>query len=169
MNQVLEILKSYNIVLKEKELNFYMNSIIITLTAIISIYLVKRNSKNYDNLDSYDWNKFIIVGENKNKGKKTEYKEKPKQRVKEFSKGNGYIKEEDKFPVLIESKKDFLTFEETTNFQDLINYAATINKEKDQIYPIESIYSQAIANKTDNSNIKANEKIDSSINEVILK
>lgn len=159
--------------LNDKDFNFYVNLTIISVTILIVTYLLKRNSIDLNNIDSYDWNKFNIVGENKSKFKKMEGKEKPKMRIKEYSKGTGFIKEEHKFPVLIDNKKpndtNFLTFEETNNFQDLINYAATMNKEKENAYPIESLYN-LVQNETytDTSKIE-NEKIDNEINDILKK
>ena len=50
----------------------------------------------------------------------------------------------------------------------MINYAATMNnKEKEQMYPIESIYSQVMNGKEQTS--VANEKFDIQINETINK
>mmetsp|Transcript_17650 Transcript_17650/g.18291 ORF Transcript_17650/g.18291 Transcript_17650/m.18291 type:complete len:367 (+) Transcript_17650:27-1127(+) len=157
-------------ILTEKEINFYCNVTIIAITAIIVTYLLKRDNKDLDNLDTYDWTKFSIVGDRGGRYKKSETKDKPKQRIKEFSKGTGFIKEENRFPVLInEEKKEskFLTFEESNNFQDLINYAATMNNEKEQVYPIESLYNQVLTSPYLENNINANEKIDKKMNDIL--
>ena len=159
--------------ISEKDFNLYSNLVIISFTAVVVYFLMKRNIKDLDDIDSYDWSKYSIAGETKGKSKKAETKEKPKQRVKEYSKGTGFIKEENRFPVLIDSKlggDKFLTFEESNNFQDLINYAATMNKDKENsTYPIESLYSQVMGNPYTENNINANERIDSKINEVLQK
>jgi len=61
-----------------------------------------------------------------------------KTRVKDYSKGTGFIKEEHKFSpgVQEEGKKkeiNFLNYEEADNLQDMINFAASINQnEKNQ-------------------------------------
>lgn len=169
-----EVLQAAGFSLNEKDFYFYSNIVIISTTVLIVTYLLKRETKDLDDLDSYDWSRFAIVGENKYKMKKSDQKEKPKQRIKEFSKGTGFIKDENRFPVLINERgakeNTFLTFEETNNFQDLINYAATMNKEGENIYPIESLYNQVLNTSNNNDNdIKANEKIDTKMNEILLK
>lgn len=160
MNEVLN--------LTEKQFNYYANIVILVITTLIVSYLYRRNNKNLNDIDSYDWNKYNIHGENRTKQKKVESKDKPKKRIKEYSKGNGFIKEENKFPVLIDNKENkFLNLEESTNFQDLINYAADMNKEKESnIYPIESLYSQVVKSSNE-SGLNVDEKIDYKINEIM--
>lgn len=149
-------------------LYFYINLGTI-LIGIISIYLIISNrKKDLDDINSYDWAKFQLQTEGKARYKKADYKEKNKIRVKGYSKGNGFIKEEHKFPVLNldnkpkQTEEAFLSFEEGKNLQDMINYAATINKsEIEEIYPIESLYSKVVNSKdaTQANNEKINQKI----------
>jgi len=70
-----------------------------------------------------------------------------KTRVKDFSKGTGYIKDEHKFPVTQpeEGKKkeiNFLNYEEADNLQDMINFAASMNQnaDKNQKYTPSRVY-----------------------------
>lgn len=71
-------------------------------------------------------------------------KEKGRTRVKDFSKGTGFIRDEHKFPENMELKDEinFLNNEESNNLQDMINFAASRSDPYSQtIYPIESLYS----------------------------
>jgi len=73
-------------------------------------------------------------------------------------------------------KEKFLNIEEADNLQDMINYAASIsvskidsntNKEIVNDFPVESLYAQVL-----NTNLNGqltNEKLDSSINEILKK
>lgn len=121
--------------------------------------------------DSYDWSKYNIAADYKNKTKKNETKEKIKHRVKDLSKGTGFVKEEHKFNA---DKKAYVTLniEEADNLQDMINYAASINhsQESKNIKPIESLYTQALSQVNDhNNNYYTNEKADSKIAEILKK
>lgn len=159
--------------LDEKSLNFYLNISILTISSYVIYHFLVHKRRDLNDLKSYDWKKFIVQSEGMAKPKKSDVKEKTKVRVKSFSKGNGFVKEENQFPVITQlTKKDreeaFLSFEEGKNLQDMINYAATMNnKEKEQMYPIESIYSQVMNGKEQIT--IANEKFDNKINEVINK
>jgi len=83
-----------------------------------------------------------------------------------MSKGDIYIKEEHKFPIIdtgLEKKKDtFLNLEEANNLQDMINYAASINV-------IDAV--QDAKNKGDNqkNTNTSNEKLDSSFKEILTR
>lgn len=100
-----------------------------------------------------------------------------KARVKDYSKGTGFIKDEHKFPTnqVDEGKKkeiNFLNYEEADNLQDMINFAASINQnEKNQnIYPIESLYSQVLNSESNaQSQQYTNEKIDNLLADLLKR
>lgn len=113
--------------------------------------------------------------------KKLDTRDRTKVRVKDLSKGTGFIKEEHKFTKIPDntttstslknnntSQNNYLNFEEADNLQDMINFAASINQ-KDQknvnIFPIESLYHQALTDKSlEKNQVKyTNEKLDRSI------
>jgi hypothetical protein len=75
-----------------------------------------------------------------------------------------------------DSTLNFLNYEEADNLQDMINFAASMNtNEKGQnIYPIESLYSQVLNAKGNinaqvSMNIYTNEKIDNAIAELLKR
>jgi len=75
-------------------------------------------------------------------------KDKIKNRVKDFSKGTGFIKEENKFSsVVVKDNEAFLNLEESSNLQDLINFADSRIEDENKDLPIESLYSQILNNK----------------------
>jgi len=93
------------------------------------------------------------------KTKKADKKDKVKQRVKEYSKGTGYVREEHKFS----SEKDdktFLNIEEKTNLNDCLNYVAS----QTESHPVESIYSNV---KKTSFNHVVNETYEKLISETI--
>lgn len=65
-------------------------------------------------------------------------------------------------------ENNFLSFEEGNNLQDMINYAASMNIERDNIYPIESLYTQVLKTK-DGQKYFTNDKIDKAISEILQK
>jgi hypothetical protein len=83
-----------------------------------------------------------------------------------MSKGDIYIKEEHKFPIIdtvLEKKKDtFLNLEEANNLQDMINYAASINV----VDAVEDAKKQGENQKNTNN---TNEKLDTSFKEILSK
>lgn len=96
--------------------------------------------------------------------------------MKEYSKGTGFIKDDHKFQIgnVEEKKKDFnfLNIEEVDNLQDMINYAAEINKNEKNtnMYPIESLYTQVLNSETNGqSQFYTNDKIDTSISDLLKK
>jgi len=100
-----------------------------------------------------------------------------KPRVKDFSKGTGFIKEEHKFTTAHQEdnkKKEvnFLNLEESDNLQDMINFAASINQnEKNRnIYPIESLYSQVLNSESNTQSlIYTNEKLDNVLADLLKR
>ena len=70
--------------------------------------------------------------------KKSDKKDKIKPRIKEYSKGNGYIKDEHKFNALEKDEKKYLNIEEKDNLNDMINYVASQTESQ----PIENLYSK---------------------------
>jgi hypothetical protein len=153
---------------------------ILAITLGIILYFLKIKKQNYRDETNYDWSKFIITPIQNSKVKKTDPKEKTKIRVKDLSKPSGFIKEEHKFPIqnnstssqnnlYYSSSNSYLNYEEADNLQDMINFAASINQQKEQnktIYPIESLYHQALSDKTLNANHHSkytNERLDKNI------
>ena len=106
-------------------------------------------------------------------------------RQKPLSKGTGFIRDEHRFPSLVtqqttnhmEIKNErFLNIEEADNLQDMINYAASLNATKKELnlnkdavndFPVESLYNK-ILNANANGQF-TNEKLDSSISEILIR
>lgn len=160
--------KSFN--LSKKELYFTLNIVIIFGFAYIFIMnLKKRYRSNVNDINSVDWDKYVVVeSDNRSKFKKLDYKDKPKTRTKELNKGTGFIKEENRFPILQnESKNSYLSMEESNNFQDLINYAANSKKELNDQYPIESLYNSTGESYKNEMNFKTNDNLDYKIQTIL--
>lgn len=83
-----------------------------------------------------------------------------------MTKGDIYIKEEHKFPIIdtgLEKKKDsFLNLEEANNLQDMINYAASVNV----IDAVQDAKAKGANQKNTNN---SNEKLDASFLELLSK
>lgn len=95
--------------------------------------------------------------------KKSDKKDKVKPRIKEYSKGTGYVREEHKFSSIPDKEnedKKYLNIEEKENLNDILNYAA----ERSDSHPVESIYSTV--SKT-NYNFQVNNELDESINKLL--
>ena len=91
--------------------------------------------------------------------KKSDKKDKIKPRVKEHSKGSGFVKEEHKFSSEKNEKK-YLNIEEKDNLNDMLNYVAS----QTESHPIESLYSNV---KNKNYNYLLNESIDLQISNLL--
>jgi len=139
----------------EKQLNFYLNSGILVISFIIILYLMKKNNANKRDEENYDWSKYTILSESKYKNKKTDKKDKIKPRIKEYSKGTGFVNDQHKFSTEKEEKK-YLNIEEKDNLNDMLNYVAS----QTESHPIESLYSNV---KNKSYNFFVNESIDESI------
>jgi pentatricopeptide repeat protein len=132
-----------------RQMNFYINTSVILIGFLAILYIMRKNSRNVRDVDNYDWSRFNISTYGvKTKAKKTDKKEKNKQRVKEYSKGTGFIKEENKFqPIQSQKEKEsFLNLEESSNLQDLINFAASRVETETKDLPVESLYTQILNN-----------------------
>lgn len=113
-----------------------------------------------------------------------------KQRVKDFSKGTGFVKQEHKFQSTSneEGRKaatSFLNLEESDNLQDMINYAASIREngadlKASKVHPIERLYDQVLTENRQNSNsnqsqyhnnttVHTNERADTVIASILKK
>lgn len=146
-------------------------------TLFIILYLLRVKNKNLRDETNYDWSKFLITSIQNIKIKKLDSRDRTKVRVKDLSKGTGFIKEEHKFNKTNDttyaskhhiSQPNYLNYEEADNLQDMINFAASINQ-KDQknvnIFPIESLYHQALTDKSLDKGVAkyTNDKLDKSI------
>lgn len=156
--------------LSKRELYFSFNIAILFVFAYIFIKnLKKRYRVNINDINSVDWDKYVVVeNDNKSRFKKLDYKEKPKTRTKELNKGSGFIKEENRFPILQnEGKTSYLSMEESNNFQDLINYAANSKKDLNDQYPIESLYNSTGESYKNEMTFKTNDNLDSKIQMIL--
>ena len=184
-NPAKEILYKFPIIGIEysiKSFNFYANTIILLYGFYQILCILKKSNRNLKDEENYDWSKYNITNDKKINQKKSEAKEKIKQRQKSLSKGTGFIKEEHRFPLkdnanMQITKEKFLNIEEADNLQDMINFAASIKDNKEDIkeieaknkddeinknYPVESLYSKVMT-----QDITPNEKLDASIVEVL--
>jgi len=93
-----------------KTFNLYANSTILLFGFVIILYIIRKNNRNVRDEESYDWTKFTIMTENKGKYKKHEKGDKAKVRVKDMSKGTGFVKDEHKFVATQEDIKPNANF-----------------------------------------------------------
>lgn len=155
--------------------NICINIFVISCGILLILYIIKTKNKELIYAQGKFWDKYQIKSNDEkiintySKIKKNELKEKSKIRVKGFSKGNGFVKEEHKFPninINTESnndiKENYLSFEEGQNLQDMMNYASKLdnkNKENYEIISCDSLYNSSTNKEYYITNDKVNQKI----------